>query len=286
MNICDVLSFDADKIKFVCLDGAIFSVEKTTNYSEFRRIISAIQYTTKNPIYILGKYYLSPVPVIGWDNINSILTTKYCSGINLEHLLKRARGEKRAWCAELIVNLFWNLKKTGFLWGDCAPRHIILNHKARSMRIVDFERNMSLLGHESNPELFSRYIKNYALEEFSCFLFKNEQEKIFHRFFVRDVNFQIPIEAITSQRKKMLLSEMFGDRDEYMVDQVENVEFLMASVATPFLIDRSPFYPMEIIDKVTRIGGTESYAEIVRKIQGLNEEKRHIVLRRIAERYL
>lgn len=285
MDIVDVLSFDPDKVKFLRTDSLVTHVEKRTSLQEFKQISEAHRFLADHPILLFRSISFLTAPVFGWHEDRSILITKYCKGVNVEHALKNARGEERKEWILLFRELFCQLYSSGFLWGDCAPRNMIFDGSVKTVWIVDFERKIILRNDLIDLAFFSRYLRNYALEEFSCFLFREEQESLFANFLVKEPEMNISTEEISSRRKRKLLELTFGRKEHYCIVEIQRIEKLMAFVATPFYIDSNPFFPMEIIDKASSKGGVDKYANIVRKIEKLNEADRFIQLKKIAANF-
>lgn len=285
MNINGILSFDPNKVRFISSEGKLTSVEKHTIKTEFERISEAHEYLSKFPVRLRDNISFFPAPVIMWDKRRSILVTKFCRGDNLENLLKTTRNEERSSILSLLKDLFHSLRLSGFLWGDYAPRNILYSKEDESIRIVDFEREMRLVGSEEDMNSYSRYVRNYALEEFSCFLFEDEQKFLFSDFIVREKVEKISKSLLGSKRKKRLLLEMFGEKNEYDIGEIEETEFLMASIASPFCINGKIIYPMQIIDKASSKGGVEKYASIVRRIKNSSKREKYNVLSEISNEF-
>jgi len=180
----------------------------------------------------------------------------------------------------LLVDFFQGIQRTGFLWGDCAPRNMVLNQDSRLIRIMDFERTLSLYECPVPAKLFSRYVGSYSREEFSSFLFREEQDILFAQFLIEEDNISIDIRSISSNRKKKLLNAMFGTRGNYDLTEVRQAEDLMSSVATPFFVDGNAFYPMDCIDRISSKLGQGAYIKLVLRLIELNNIDRHDELKR------
>lgn len=288
MKIFNVLSFDPDRVKLDVTPDGTLAVRKTTSFAEYRNMIKAHEHIMKHPINLkLGstRLSLSPVPILNWDENSAVLVTKFAQGDNLEHILRDyGNSGRRDWIA-LVRQLLAKLRVTGFLWGDFAPRNMIFQNDKRRIAIVDFEREQTFRDGVIKRTFFSRYVRNYSREEFSCFLVKDEQDFLFEGFFTKEVQGYIPVSEISSKRKKALLSLMFGRKEAYSVEEVEEVEDMMANVATPFLVDDALFFPMDVLDRVGNKGGAKAYARTARKINDLEEAERFDELNRLAKSY-
>lgn len=287
MKIPKVLSFDPTKIKFI-RDKQNIVVEKLTIIEEYRQMVQARDYLCKNSI-LLQKNTLSvmPAPILKWDDDKSTMTTMFCKGINGEEVLRNTVGNKRLQWIKFFKELLLKMRLTGFLWGDCAPRNIIIDLVSKHVWIVDFERQLILTDSIVEPKTYSRYIRNYTWEEFSCFLFKKEQKYLFSDILItQELKQQIAISDIKSERKKKLLISIFGQKDQYDIKKVQAIETLMVFVATPFYIEDNPFYPMDIIDQISSKGGPDAYIEIVQKLRGITSpKKQYQELNRMSEAF-
>jgi len=124
------------------------------------------------------------------------------------------------------------MKGTGFLWGDFAPRNIIIDWFNSIMWLCDFERKIVLRECPVSDVGFTRYIRNYSFEEFSSLLLIEDQNILFDGLFTEEFG-KVAIENISSKRKKEILRRLFGNNDFYNLGQLCEVEDLMAFVATP-----------------------------------------------------
>lgn len=287
MKIPKVLSFDPTRIKFV-RDKQNIIVEKLTTIKEYRQMVQARYYLCKNSILLQGDTLsVTPAPILKWDNDKSTMTTMFCNGINGEEILRNAIGNERLQWTKLFRELLLKMRLTGFLWGDCAPRNMIIDLESKHIWIVDFERQLILTNTTVEPNAYSRYIRNYAWEEFSCFLFVEEQEYLFSDILMTQKSKQqIAISDIKSERKKKLLISIFGQKDQYDIEKVQTIETLMVFVATPFYIEDNPIYPMDIIDQISSKGGPDAYVETVQKLRGITgPKKQYQELNRMSEAF-
>ena len=287
MKIPEVLSFDPTRIKFV-RDKQNIIVEKLTTIKEYRQMVRARYYLCKNSISLQENTLpVMPASILKWDNDKSTLVTMFCSGINGEEILRNAVGNERLQWIKLFKEFLLKMRLTGFLWGDCAPRNMIIDLISKHVWIVDFERQMILTDTAVEPNTYSRYIRNYAWEEFSCFLFAEEQKYLFSGILTTQESKQrIAISDIKSGRKKELLISIFGQKDQYDIKEIWTVETLMVSIATPFYIGDSPIYPMDIIDQISSKGGPDAYVEIVQKLRRIvDPKKQYQELNRMSEAF-
>ncbi len=283
----NVLSFDQTRVKFIGYRIDPISVEKMTPEIEYRQIVDASEYLARHPIFLKdGTISVLPAPILSWREKSSILVTQYCKGTNFEHILRSTinREERLKWVM-IFKEFFQKLRLRAFLWGDCAPRNMIFNKDSQSIRIVDFERKLVLGDEPVKLAVFSRYIRNYSLEEFSCLLFKGEQKILFSEVLTEEPKKSVPISEISSKRKKKLLELTFGRKKHYSIMELQSTEKFMAFIATPFFIDGMPYYPMDVIDKISSNGGANAYAMIVEKLKGANNKEKYYELEKAAKTF-
>lgn len=163
---------------------------------------------------------------------------------------------------------------------------MIFDKRFKTVRIVDFERRLILQNSLVDHRLFSRYIRNYSLEEFSCFLFENERDVLFADFLIEEEEKNIPVSQIDSKRKIKLLGSIFGTKSFYDVKEIEEAERLMVFIATPFVVNDAIFYPMDLIDRISSQGGPNVYVKIAQKLRGFaGTEERYNELKKIAKTF-
>ena len=277
----DVLSFDPSIINFISSeDGRILRVEKKSSQLEYTQMLIAEEHLKKNKILLQGKILLRVAPVLAWNEDSYILTTEYCSGLNLEEAL-RSRNTDFNELISILDSFFSELKMNGFLWGDCAPRNMIFNKQQGVISLVDFERKLEVLTSPVTDNVFSRYVKNYSREEFSSFLLRSEQELLFSNFLIDDEDASLKVSDISSNRKKKLLKSIFGEKDSYGLDEINQVEDMMVSAATPFLINGNIFYPMDYLDRISSSLGQDFYVQLVSELVRLNEYDRYRKLKEL-----
>ncbi|NCN07884.1 hypothetical protein GW933_04360 [Candidatus Falkowbacteria bacterium] len=230
MKLPRVLSFDSSRVSLVEKNGQCVIVKKSLQ-REYTQMIEAQRHLCLNPIVIDG-LTLRVVPVTNWDNKRELLTTIYCGGSNLEEYLRGCSSIDRVRLLSTLKHLLLAMKGTGFLWGDFAPRNIIIDWFNSIMWLCDFERKIVLRECPVSDVGFTRYIRNYSFEEFSSLLLIEDQNILFDGLFTEEFG-KVAIENISSKRKKEILRRLFGNNDFYNLGQLCEVEDLMAFVATP-----------------------------------------------------
>ncbi len=277
MDIIPVLSFDPARVMIEKLPTGKKVVRKKTDKREYEQIVNAHEHVRNNPIKLMVgqvEIQLLVAPVLEWIAEESLLITEYCSGDNIEKIFRHAnRTEIRVWI-NLFKDMLSSLRSTGFLWGDLAPRNMVFDNIARTMYIFDFERDQVLQNIPASAQQFSRYVGNYAREEFSCFLFKNEQDILFSDFLTKEQSANIAVSLLGSKRKSSLLRTMFGERNYYSTYEIQEIEDIMVGVATPLEIDGSRIFPMDFLDEITTKEGADGYVNAVQKIRNLDGKQR------------
>ena len=270
-----VLSYDPQKV-WVDQKAGMVVVRKRTIPHEYEGILQAHQYLTRYPVSLLVNgsiYSVKPVPLVSWENEKSLLTTLFCDGENLEHILRKTSLAERSSWLIFCKDLFSKMRSIGFLWGDCAPRNIVIQEKKRLVRIMDFEREQCFLSTSVDESSFRRFVRNYAYEEFSSFLFKSEQKKVFSESLKGETMEHIHLTKITSMRRRRILEKQFGRKEAYAGREVEDVEDIMVFAATPFMLDGVVYFPMDFLEKIGRNGGLDAYTRVVEKIRKLADTK-------------
>lgn len=279
-----VLSFDPEKIMVALTPDGKTIVRKKTTEKEYKNILLARQHIIKHqPALIFDKYgkiQIFVVELYEWNRNEQVLSTLFCQGRNIEEILRETTGTNRESLICLTRKIFEILKMSGFLWGDFAPRNMIWDQSQKIIWLVDFERDLHLKDCPVSRHLFNRYVRNYSREEFSCFLVEHEQTVLFDDFLDEDIFGFIPAIQITSRRKYALLNNTFGKKECYSLNEVRQIEDIMASVATPFQVNNVLFFPMDSLDLIGSKGGPNEYVKAVMAIHELGENERFSELKR------
>lgn len=262
-----ILSFDANKVR-LCENNGRKYVEKATSFKEYWQMSGALDYLQRHPFSLYGssKFTVRVAPIIGWSALDRLLTTAFCEGLNGESILRLSSGEERTGWLSLMKIFLSSSRRIGFLWGDCAPRNIIIQPEVRSIWLVDFERGLSLLERPAGESEFSNHIRNYAREEFSCFLTKSEQGHFFSGLLIENLRPAFPASSVKSKRKRQLLRSMFGAKEIYAPDEIRQAENIMVEAATPINTEGNMFFPMDIIDRISNTIGVQCYADVILRL--------------------
>lgn len=254
----DVLNFDSRKVR---IGKGV--VKKRTSLLEYQQFCLARDYLQSNLIVLDCGISVKTASLIDWTNND--LITEFCLGLNLEHAL--IQQIDKLFCINVIRELLQMFRKRGFLWGDMAPRNMVLDKKSNIIYIFDFERKLIIKDNPLDEENFNRFFRNYAYEEFSCVLFPCDQKALFAELLVVDSGGEILTSEIGSKRKKRLLEHLIGQKERYLIEEVCLVEDLMSAAATPFMANDKVVYPMFLIEKIVKKGGSYAYATTVKALE-------------------
>lgn len=260
------LSFDSSRVSLVT-SGGVRLVRKKTEEREYQQLIQAQNHLESFCPDVsadgMGSWKIRVAEWVGWDPLKGEIQTRFCDGSNLEELLKTSIGSNREPVIRFLVNLYQTFRNIGFLWGDFAPRNMLLDGVSSTVRLVDFERQLELLPVVGKRK-FVRYVREYSREEFASFFTTEEQNVLFGEILEQeDDDLFIPTLHIRSRRKRVLLQSLFGMREQYQIRDVRYVEDLMVHVATPLELEGVYRFPMELLDLIGSIGGSREYAEAV-----------------------
>jgi len=283
-----VLSFDKKKIKVSSDAKGNIVIEKRTNDIEYQNIVLAHNHFQKyHPVLVHhgeDDIFVSIAEISEWKQETSVLSTFFYQGRTLEEVLRVSFGQARGNLIVFLRNIFELFRSIGFLWGDFAPRNMIWNESKKTLHLVDFERNLCLKDGLVGQHIFNRYVRNYAREEFSCFLSNKEQRFIFHGFLKEDHRRKyLSVDQITSKRKKALLRNIFGEKESYPLREIRDAEDIMVFITTPFRVRKGYFFPMDILDLVGSRGGPSEYAKTAVAIKSLRGSRMRMELKRCAE---
>lgn len=198
-----------------------------------------------------------------------MLTLELKEGENLEALLssdKVDRNDKVNFTKQLLE---W-MKDTGTFWCGVAPRHIVTDQVKNEVSLLDFERPLALKKGGFSVEEFNNLLRGLVHEEFSAFLFENEQKNIFSDIYKTEFpNKLINLNSIYGRRVKLLLAHFFGPLEETIkTEQLFFVYEFMSSIVTPFYVDGKPFFPLKEIDERTRVA--ENYVSTVLQLSKID----------------
>lgn len=272
-----VLSLDTKRVRVAKTTEGNYLVQKKSSIDEYKRMKALTDYLRLSPVRLKTRELIvRTVPLKFWDQENALLFTSFCGGLNGEEMLRYYLDEEREGRVRLFKDFLESMRIAGVMWGDCAPRNTIIDSNSGSFWLVDFDRDIYLNEGGFKREDFSDYLRQYAWEEFSCFLFADERDHFFENLIDAGYNNRddFPVEKIKSQRRKHLLRLLFGDRDYYSVSEMEKIEQMMIEAATAVRIAGKPFFPMDIIDRVASEVGPLKCAELVSELTNKEEKQK------------
>lgn len=283
------LSFNGSRVRLGTSLNCDRIILKNTDVKEYQTLLNAqVHLSLFNPVLRNQKWNgfgIRTALLHAWNESLGILETVFESGENLESLLRETIRSPRSSILEAIGELFLIFKRTGFLWGDFAPRNILINSEKKILCLVDFERTSGFIRGGVSDEVFSHYFSHYAWEEFSCFLRKAEQELVFPPWINEGYHEPVLFENISSSRKRSLLRHIHGHNKEYTVEEIHAIEKLMAEVATPIHQDGLFHFPMDFLDPIASRGGANEYVKAVMEFYKLGRYQWLSKIRKLAESF-
>jgi len=254
-----VLSFDNNKVRIDLSRGI---VKKYTSNLEYEQIKLATEYLNRNRLVLKCGIKVRVAPILEWSGAE--LTLHLCKGLNLEDILKFHK-HKKIWI-EIIKELLELFSMVGFLWNDVAPRNMIFDNSSLTIYIFDFEKKLIVNDFSMKKENFSSFFRRYAYEEFSCFLNKKDQSRLFNDYLFENIEGEIRTRDIGSNRKRLLLSSNFGSKECYSISEINLIEDIMSDIATPFMVGNAIIYPMYDIEKIIKKGGYNEYSKLIKQL--------------------
>ena len=110
------------------------------------------------------KFYFNIPRIFDWDAEQQVLSMEYCSGVNLEFIL---RDEKTYSYGVAILNeLLSFMIENKYYWIDFAPRNVLVNGKV--LTLVDFEKGFGAYDTRD-------YLRNHVYEEYGSFTFLEDR---------------------------------------------------------------------------------------------------------------
>ncbi len=258
-----VLDFDSNKVKKLRLHNEDV-IEKKTCQREMESLSLAVSYLQRNPITLEGGVRVRVAEILDWDG--GLLYLEYCEGINLEQVLRfGSKSEKRNYSG-LLADFLAKCRERGFLWGDFAPRNMVFNERTKSLSIFDFEKKLDIQDCSQRDIDFSDFFRGYSFEELSCILDPENQLFVFGEIIRDRPESLVCAKDINSLRKRSVLSFYFEVKKEYLSQEVQYVEDIMSFVETPFNVGGFRFFPIDVLEKLKRVGGYNEYAKIIGRL--------------------
>lgn len=266
----DVVSLDQGRVQIQNETGTIHVI-KLTEEREVSNLL-LLQQTIRTADRLRwgeGLFEVKLPQLISWDSGKGVLEMEYIEGENLEEILKSTLGKEREGYVELAKEFISWMERNGIFWGAAAPRHLIINSNDKSIGIVDFERSVILEDGPFPHEEFKFLIRSNVCQEFSAFLFQDEQLQVFPDIWLETKHKNISLKSIHGSRLNLLLSKFFGPIDDQVSsEQLMFSQKFMSSIVTPFLHDGIPFYPLVHISKHVR--RAQEYVDLTLELSKLD----------------
>ena len=244
----DVVSFDEEKVEIRHEeDGSLVVVKKTDtveiiNMSQVRDHL--ISEGRGSLIWRNLTFAVSVPEVISWDSGSGVLVAQYFAGENLELLLRSENEETRRKYVDFTKTFVSWMRETGTIWVDAAPRNIAVNEETKEIGIFDFEKGSLLQDKSYTPQQFNTIIRGIVCEEFSAFLFPEEQQQIFGDIWTDD-DILVSQNYLRGKRERILYGKLFGNlEDQIPLKNAISVQKLMAEITTPYLVEGEIFFPL------------------------------------------
>ncbi len=268
------ISLDDGRVAVIELAGDKYAITKKTSIKEVQNMEAVHNHLQEAKLFEwLNIYFKIVVPkVISWNAVDETINLEFKDGKNLEELLSIV-DENRPAIIDFTQKLLTWIKETGTFWRGLAPRHIVLDTNNNEVTILDFERPVMLKNGGFFESEFNDKLRGLVHEEFSAFLFEDEQQKIFPDIW-KDENYkeEIDLEAIHGKRIKLLLNNFFGLHEKKTSrEELYFVYRFMSYMVTPYLIDGKEFFPLKAIDKKVR--GAENYVNTVLTLMTMDKNK-------------
>lgn len=271
MEFYKSISMDAGRIGIVEHPDKVCTVTKKTTLIEILNMTQmSLHLQNTGSFEWQGEQYKITIPkVISWDDATGVLELELKCGKNLEALLSSVDNDRKQ-TVNFTHNILEWMKNTGTFWHGIAPRHIVINSDQREITLLDFERPVVLRQNGFKDEEFDSLLRGLVHEEFSAFLFENEQPRVFPTIWKSEVSTNdILVNTIHGKRVKLLLENFFGLLgDVIKAEQLHFVYKFMSSIVTPFFVDGKAFYPLKAIDERTR--EADKYVETVLQLSRMD----------------
>lgn len=239
-------------------------VHKTTSINEKENLLKASTFLTNKHIIMNGQNYSIQVPQIySWNDDSNTLTMSFCSGENLELMLRDKKKRKLA--IPFLQNMMNFILKEHFYWQDFAPRNIIISEDI--VYLVDFEKPLTF-----KVDNILTFLRPHIFEEYSSFLLPNERVITTDQVFTptsKDKNKKINIEDIKVKRIQSIAIAL-GHTDFITYEQYLKIQSMMIKAEEPFISKDEIVFPrVELVkmleDKKTNPSVYIDYASTILK---------------------
>lgn len=231
-----VISLDPKKIWYESASDKQI-VHKRTSTQEKDNLIKAKFFLENKSIKINDMHYSIQVPdIYAWNETTNILSMSYCSGNNLELLLRTPHTRQNA--IPFLQSILRFVLTQHFYWQDFAPRNIIVGDT--TIYLVDFEKGLFF-----SIDDWQTFLRNHVFEEYSSFLLPNERlissELIFSPS-SKERNKRIHINGIQVKRIKSIAIAL-GYTDTISIEEYLNIQKMIIKAEEPFYMGTNLVFP-------------------------------------------
>lgn len=248
----NIISFSQDKI-WIEKKEALLVVKKITTKKEVNSLIRAKRFLQNKSIVIGNQTYFFNVPSIqDWNENLKTLTMSYCSGDNLETLLRRESSRKYA--IPLLEALLKFIINNSFAWVDFAPRNILIDK--HTISFVDFEKDLDF----KIPNLFS-FLRYHIYEEYSSFLLPKERLFQTNKVFSLqndEVEYYMSVNDIRIKKIKSVATAL--NYETLSFSEYLNIQKMIIFAQEPFILKNSIIFPRIYLSKILENRHKDPYA--------------------------
>lgn len=238
-----VISLEQKRIKYETVNNKQI-VRKQTSSQEKDNLIKAKEFLKDKNIKIENSYYSIHVPdIYSWDDTTNILSMSYCSGKNLELLLRDINNRQSA--IPFLQYLMRFILIHNFYWQDFAPRNIIINDQ--TIYLVDFEKGLDF-----SINNLQAFFRNHVFEEYSSFLLPNERLISDEQIFCpspEEKNKKIHVDDIQVKRIKSIAIAL-GYDDTISMETYLNIQKMIIKAEEPFYNGSNIIFPRVALVKM------------------------------------
>lgn len=231
-----VISLDLQKVWYETIDNKKV-VHKKTSYNEIKNLTKAQEFLKDKSIIVNDTKYSIKVPEIySWDENTNVLTMSFCSGKNLELMLRNK--DERATAIPFLQKMMGFVIKKHFYWQDFAPRNIIID--SNTIYLIDFEKALTF-----EVDNLLNFLRPHVFEEYSSFLLPSERLITTEQVFSPsngDKNMRISIDAIKVKRVKSIATAL-GYKSYISREQYLNIQSMIMKAEEPFETETGIVFP-------------------------------------------
>jgi hypothetical protein len=186
----------------------------------------------------------------------------------LEIALRREEDIARSEYVALSRSFIFWMQNTGIVWGDAAPRNILINSQTKEICLVDFEKGCLLQDNPYSIDEFNNAVRGIVHEEFSAFLHPDEQLTVFGDVWQIQEDALVLATYLRGKRERILYERLFGNlQNEIPLQQAVSVQRLMSEIVTPFRTETGIFFPLVYLAESE---SAENYVETLLQLKNLD----------------